>query len=245
MNRLNMNLTDSDVLIIGSGVAGLRAALEVARRGKRPLLVSKSPLGKANNTYLAGGTYAFSTDNFSAEAHIEKTLESGRGLNDRSLVKTMVGEAPSLVMELNGMGLNGTLQETGLSCRGSRMTGGLETNRILVRACRDAGVQFLENIMVTNLITDRQRCFGAAGFHKRTGVFYGFRSRAVLLATGGAGAIYAQNDNAPGITGDGYALAMGAGLELIDLEFVQFYPTVYAGTGRPRDTIPPFFTDLG
>lgn len=245
MTKLNMKIIDSDVLIVGSGVGGLRAALEVAKGGKKPLLVSKSPIGKSNNTYLAGGNFACSTESFSADEHMKLTLKSGKGLNDLPLVKTLVREAPALVKELNGMGLNGTLHERGVASRGSTLVGGREINRTLVKLCQDAGVQFLEDILITNLITDRQACFGAIGFHRRTGAFYGFQSRAVLLATGGAGAIYAQNDNAPGITGDGYVLGLEAGLELKDLEFVQFYPLAYAGAGRARMIIPPFFADLG
>ena len=83
------------------------------------------------------------------------------------------------------------------------------------------------------------------GFHKRTAEWYGFHSKAVILATGGAGAIYVQNDNAPGATGDGYALAFQAGLELVDMEFVQFYPLVYAGSGRSSMILLPSFADVG
>ena len=108
------------------------------------------------------------------------------------------------------------------------MVGGPDICAVLVRACRNAGIRFLENMVVTDLIMEGGRCRGALGFNKRTGEDCGLRSRAVLLATGGAGAAYQQNDNAPGATGDGYLLALEAGLELMDMEFVQFYPLTYA-----------------
>lgn len=241
----DMDIIKSDVLIIGSGIAGLRAALEVSKRGKRALFVSKSPAGKANNTYLAGGVFTFATEGRDVETHIEETLHSGRNLNVRSLVTAAVKEAPAMVKQLHEMGMKGRFQSTGFSTRSSSLIGGPEVTSTLVRACQQVGVRFLEGIMVTDLITDGQACYGAIGFQKRTGEIYGFPASAVLLATGGAGAIYAQNDNAPGITGDGYVLGMETGLELIDMEFVQFYPLTYAGSGRIRMIIPAVLADVG
>jgi len=245
MAKMDMDIIKSDVLIIGSGIAGLRAALEVSERGKRALLVSKSPAGKANNTYLAGGVFTFPTEGRDVETHIEKTLQGGKNLNVRSLVATAVKEAPAMVKQLHKMGMKGRFRSTGFSTRSSSLIGGPEVTSTLVRACQRAGVKFLEGIMVTDLITDGQACYGATGFQKRTGEIYGFPASAVLLATGGAGAIYAQNDNAPGITGDGYVLGMETGLELMDMEFVQFYPLTYAGSGRVRMIVPSVLADMG
>jgi succinate dehydrogenase/fumarate reductase flavoprotein subunit len=245
MKKVNLDIINSDVLIIGSGIAGLKAALEVLKKGKRPLLVSKSPMGKANNTYLAGGGFNFATGSFDIDSHFEKTLQAGKKLNDRSLVQAFVKEAPSMIKELQEMGMKGTLHGMGLSTWRNALIGGPEVTNTLLKACQKAGLQSMEGIMVTDLITKGQACYGAIGFERRTGKFYGFQSRAVLLATGGAGAIYAQNDNAPGITGDGYVLGLEAGLELIDMEFVQFYPICFAGSGPVRLIVPPIFGDLG
>lgn len=240
-----MEIIDTDVLIIGSGIAGLRAALEVSRCRKRALLVSKAPLGKANNTYLAGGLFSFAPDSTNRDKHIRKTFQSGRRLNDSTLVRRFAKEAPAMVKELNQMGVEGTTFELGLVTRESGIIGGPKITPPLVKACRDAGVESMEGVMVTDLLVDDHTCCGAIGFNKRTGDLYGFRTRAVLLATGGAGAIYAQNDNAPGLTGDGYALAMKAGLELMDMEFVQFYPMVRSKGGLARMIVPAVFADLG
>lgn len=245
MGKIDVEIMDSDVLIVGSGIAGLRAALEVSRLGKRALLVSKGPLGKANNTYLAGGLFAFGADNANVQTHIEKTLKAGRGLNDRDLVEKFAKEAPSHVRELQGLGMTGTMHKTGLITRQSSLIGGPGIAPPLLRACRESGVSHLEGIMVTHLVTQEQSCHGAIGFQKRNGAVFGFQSRAVLLATGGAGAIYSQNNNAPGTTGDGYALGLGAGLELMDMEFVQFYPLVRAKGGQARMIVPAILADLG
>ena len=240
-----IRIMDADVLVLGSGIAGLSAALEASRKGKEVLLVSKSPVGKANNTYLAGGLFSVAHGGFDGNTHMQKTLGSGRGINNRALVSKFVTEAPHMIEELCELGMRGTFHPTGFATREASLLGGPQINSVLLKACREAGVRFLEGIMVTNLAVRDRTCFGAMGFHKRTGDLYGFRSGVVMLATGGAGAIYARHDNAPGIVGDGYALCLEAGLELIDMEFVQFYALVYAGSGKARMIIPALFADAG
>jgi succinate dehydrogenase/fumarate reductase flavoprotein subunit len=141
--------------------------------------------------------------------------------------------------------MGGVLHDMGLVTRQASLIGGPGITPPLVGACREQGVQFLEGIMVTELIVDNGVCCGAVGFHKKTGEIFGFRSGAVVLATGGAGSIYAQNNNAPGITGDGYSLALRAGLELMDMEFVQFYPMVRSKGGLARMIVPAVLADLG
>jgi fumarate reductase (CoM/CoB) subunit A len=240
-----LQIVDSDVLIIGSGIAGLEAALSVLKSGRHPLLVSKAPIGKANNTILAGGAFTCATDDFSVEAHIEKTLQSGCRINNKQLVEQFAKRAPDKIKTLQDMGLFGKSHPTGFHCRSTSMVGGPDISAVLVRACRKAGIRFLENMVLTDLIIHSGRCRGALGFNKRTGERYGLKSGAVILATGGAGASYRQNDNAPGATGDGYLLALEAGLELVDMEFVQFYPMAYAGSGRGHMIIPAVFADIG
>ncbi len=241
----NLQIVDTDVLIIGSGIAGLEAALTVSKSGKKPLLVSKSPMGKANNTTLAGGAFTCATDAFDIDAHIQKTLESGCMLNNINLVERFVRGAPDKLKELRNMGLSGSSLPTGFHCRTSGFIGGPDISKVLVTACRSEGIRFAENMVVTDLILDEGRCCGAIGFHKFSGEAYGLRSKAVVLATGGSGASFLQNDNAPGSTGDGYLLGLEAGLELMDMEFVQFYPLAHAGSGRGHMIIPSFFGDIG
>ncbi|MGD9579080.1 MAG: FAD-dependent oxidoreductase, partial [Syntrophorhabdus sp.] len=240
-----MQIVDADVLIIGSGIAGLRAAMEVSKRGKSAVVVSKSAVGKANNTYLAGGLFTVSHENFDRDAHFEKTLESGRYLNRGSLVDKFVCEAPRMVEELKEQGLKGRFLLTGFATRGTSFIGGPGICSLLTAGCRKVGVRFLEGVVVTDLLVKEGVCLGAFGFSKRSGDLYGLRAGAVVLATGGAGAIYSDHDNAPGMTGDGYVLGLQTSLELIDMEFVQFYPMVYASKGKTRMIIPAALADLG
>ena len=245
MEESPIHIIVSDVLIIGSGIAGLRAALEVTRKGKNPLLISKSATGKSNNTYRSGGVFTCSTPQWSPDNHLRETLESGRMLNDRSLVEILVTRAPSLIQEFVDMGMFSTQRKTGVSFRRSTLLGGPEVTSTLTRRCLEAGIQTMERVLVTDLIVSDGRCHGVLGFDKRTGEVYGFHSGAVLLATGGAGAIYSQHDNVPGALGDGYVLAMRAGLELIDMEFAQFYPLVFAGSRNRSMILPAAFADIG
>lgn len=242
---MNVRQIDTDVLVIGTGIAGIRAAIEVSKLGKQVILLSKSALGKATNTTLGGGGFACSTAEFTVEEHIQRTLASGRMINNRPLVARFAALAEAEIKTLMGMGLEGEFHATGFRCHSPFLIGGPIVTRALSRACRACGVTVMENIVITDLIVAEDACCGALGFHKKDGEWFGFRAKAVILATGGAGGVYARNDNAPGITGDGSALALEAGLELLDMEFVQFYPLVYAGSGRTRMIILPLFADAG
>jgi succinate dehydrogenase/fumarate reductase flavoprotein subunit len=241
----NIHIIESDILIIGSGIAGLSAAMAASNSGKKVLVVSKSAAGKATNTTLAGGLFTCATDRFPIKAHFNKTLKSGRMLNNPALVKQFVEAAPSKVKALMGIGLKGYYHQSGFHCRTTKFIGGPHLSSVLVNACRKSGVRFIDAIQITDLITEDGICRGTVGFHKKTGQFYAFSSKSVILTLGGAGAIYGQTDNAPGATGDGYALAMAAGLELMDMEFVQFYPLVYAGSGHAHMILPAPFADIG
>ena len=240
---MNVQRIDTDVLILGTGIAGTKAALEVSKSGKRVALVSKSPLGKATNTTLGGGWFSCATENFTMEDHFNRTMSSGRMINNQALVTRFTMDAPSGIRSLMDLGLKGEYHHRGFRCLSPFLIGGPVISQVLAEACRTSDIGIFENILITDLIVADNRCRGALGFQKRTGEWYAFCAKAVILATGGAGAIYARHDNAPGITGDGYALALKAGLELIDMEFVQFYPLVYAGSGRARMIILSAFAD--
>ncbi len=241
----DIQFIDADVVVIGSGIAGLSAALTAAEHGKRPLLISKARSGKTTNTGISGGGFTFASGAFNAQVHIEKTLDAGRMLNDPILVKQLVDHAPFETEKLVRRGLNGRYGKNGFNCRTTGFVGGPQISSLLVRSCRSAGVKFLENVMITDLMSTNQICHGVLGYQKQSGKWFGIRARATILATGGAAGLYAQTDNVPGAIGDGYALGLQAGLELIDMEFVQFYPLAYAGSGHASMILPPVFADLG
>ena len=238
-------IVSSDLLVIGSGIAGLSAALEARKQGLRVRVISKSPPGKASNTYLAGGMFTFATETFSREEHLETSLATGGRLNDRLRLEAFIDRAPDKVRELLAMGLQGSFQQTGFSCRTSGFIGGPSLAGLLLRSCREAEVEFSGQMFVQRLlVSDRSVC-GAFALDKQTGQVYGFQAPRVILATGGAGSLYARNDNAPGALGDGYTLGLAAGLECIDMEFVQFYPLVSAESVNSHMILPAVLADWG
>lgn len=229
----------TDVLVIGSGMAGLRAAIQARERGCNVALVSESPVGFRSNSAVSGAILAAtgidegSPD--SPERHIEDTLNSGRLVNDRKLVATMVRGAANQVYDLVRFGVSfrqrhGKLlvwqvpghtyprHVSALDWKGVNIT------RPMRRHAASIGIQFMEGILVIRLLTAEGRAVGALGIDDR-GRVLAFNARSTILATGGAGHIYLRTNNASGMTGDGFALAYGAGATLRDMEFVQFYPT--------------------
>jgi succinate dehydrogenase flavoprotein subunit len=231
---------DCDVLVIGAGGAGLRAAIETSGAGARTALVCKSLLGKAH-TVMAEGGVAAALGNVDAEdnwrVHFQDTLFGGKYLNNWRMAELHAKEAPERVVELERWG--GVFDRTPDGRMSQRTFGGHtykrlvhigdRTGRELLRTLQDKAVhQDVEVFMectITRLITDGDRVCGAFGYWRTTGGFVLFKAHAVVLATGGAGKCYRVTSNSWECTGDGHALACEAGAELVDMEFVQFHPT--------------------
>ncbi|HUL31340.1 MAG TPA: FAD-dependent oxidoreductase [Thermodesulfobacteriota bacterium] len=223
----------TDVLVIGSGLAGLLSALEAEKAGLRVLLVGKFALGMGTNTSLANGVFTASTSRFSEEDHLQATLECGKGLNQIGLVKTLVEEGPDAVRKLKDYGV--PVLEKGMGYILARPEGSSELPgcllvKPLVERLKNSSIQLLPGLAVFDLVVEDGEARGAFGF-LRDGKPCLIGSRAVILSAGGAGAIYRRSDNQRSILGDGYTLALRAGLPLLDLEFVQFYPLAL---GEPR-----------
>ncbi len=231
-----------DVLVIGGGGAGLRAAIEARLAGADVLMVSKGRVGYANNTFISKSLIAatgWGDPQDGARTHLEDTLEGGRFLNDPELVSLMVGEAKDQVSFLEQCGVafaknKGRFQIDYISGhRFPRHVGGLHRTGSdlmlpLKRYADKIGVRFVDQVFITRLFSSDNRMAGASGV-SRDGEFLAISSKCVILATGGFGQIYLRTNNAAGITGDGQALALELGLPLKDMEFIQFYPTA---TGR-------------
>jgi succinate dehydrogenase / fumarate reductase flavoprotein subunit len=229
-----------DVLIIGAGGAGLRAAVAAVAAGRSVGVVCKSLLGKAHTVMAEGGmaaAMAHVDDRDSWSTHFRDTMVGGRLLNNPRMAELHAREAPDRVRELEAWGAVFDRTSDGrilqrpfgghtyprLAHVGDRT--GLELIRTLQDRSVGVGVKVYPETIVTRLARDASGVMGAIGYRRLDGRPVAFPARAVILATGGAGRSYAVTSNSWELSGDGYALAYRAGAELIDMEFVQFHPT--------------------
>ncbi|MYV53021.1 L-aspartate oxidase [Streptomyces sp. SID3212] len=240
---------DADVVVVGSGVAGLTTALRCTAAGLRTVVVTKARMDDGSTRWAQGGVAAALGEGDTPEQHLDDTLVAGAGLCDEEAVRALVTEGPDAVRRLIGTGAHfdtgagGELQltrEGGHHRRRIVHAGGdatgLEISRALVEAVRAAALTTVENALVLDLLTDEHgRTSGVTlhvmgeGQHDGVGAVH---APAVVLATGGMGQVFAATTNPAVSTGDGVALALRAGAEVSDLEFVQFHPTVlFLGAG--------------
>jgi len=236
----NYETHEHDVLIIGAGGAGLRAAIEALANGARVGLVCKSLLGKAH-TVMAEGGIAAAMGNVDKgddwRTHFCDTMRGGKFLNNWRMAQLHAQEAPERVRELEQWGALFDRTESGDILQ--RAFGGHTFKRLchvgdrtgleLIRTLQDRGVQqgidvYME-CTITRLIKDGDRIAGAFGYWRETGRFVMFKAKAVVIATGGIGKAWQVTSNSWEYTADGMALAYEAGAELLDMEFVQFHPT--------------------
>src|SRR5262249_38375252 len=231
---------EHDVLVIGAGGAGLRAAIEAAAGGASVGLVCKSLLGKAHTVMAEGGVaaaLATTDDRDSWRVHFADTMRGGQYVNSWRMAELHAREAPDRVRELEAWGAlfdrtrdGRILQRNFGGHRYPRLAHvGDRTGLEMIRPLQDHGVHrgidfFMEHTVVA-LLLDGGRVAGAFGYDRERGYFRVFRARAVVLATGGIGRAYEITSNSWEYTGDGHALAYHAGAELVDMEFVQFHPT--------------------
>ncbi|HVP78952.1 MAG TPA: FAD-dependent oxidoreductase [Thermodesulfobacteriota bacterium] len=228
-----MEALTTDVLVIGSGLAGLLSALEAEKAGLQVLVVGKFAIGMGTNTSLANGAFTASTSHFSKEDHLRATLESGRGLNEVRRVKTLVEKGPEALRTLEDYGIPILEKKTGYIVdrpEGSSQLPGCLLIKPLVERLKNSSIKLIPGLVIFDLLVEDGEVRGAFGF-LNDGKPCLIHSGAVILSAGGAGAIYRRNDNQKTILGDGYTLALRAGLPVLDLEFVQFYPLVL---GEPR-----------
>ncbi|MEV8537242.1 L-aspartate oxidase [Streptomyces sp. NPDC051211] len=235
---------DADVVVVGSGVAGLTAALRCAAAGRRTVVVTKARLDDGSTRWAQGGIAAALGEGDTPEQHLDDTLVAGAGLCDEAAVRLLVTEGPDAVRRLIATGaVFDTSAETGeieltregghhrrrIAHAGGDATGA-EISRALVEAVDAAGIETVENALVLDLLQDAEgRTAGVTlhvmgeGQHDGVGAVH---APAVILATGGMGQVFSATTNPSVSTGDGVALALRAGAEVSDLEFVQFHPTV-------------------
>jgi L-aspartate oxidase len=229
-----------DLLVAGAGLAGLYAAIHAADRGASVVLVSKGSLRTSNSFYAQGGVAAAIGPDDDPRLHLADTLAVGRGLCDPAAVEVLVEDGPGRIADLERLGVvfdrgpDGRLElgrEGGHGRRrilhaGGSATGAAIAETLIARVRQRPLITVIEHAAVIDLISDGHACAGAwvLGHDEMRPI----RARMTLVATGGAGALYARTTNPPGALGDGIAIAYRAGATVGDMEFVQFHPTALA-----------------
>lgn len=239
-----METSKVDVLVVGAGAAGLRAAIEAAKEGSSVLLLCKGAPGGGTSTVLSGGVFRGALQGGNPGAHRLDTLRAGRGLNKIPLVEILVQESPARLQELLDWGLQGETRGGFLFASGAAPVWGKPIIECLTAKAFQAGVRFMGSTMLAS-ICPAEAGLGALAYRVKDGKWLGFACKALVLATGGAAALYARHDNPQSMLGQGHCLALEAGAELQDMEFVQFYPLGLAEPGLPSLLIPPRLADKG
>ncbi|MGK2964044.1 MAG: fumarate reductase/succinate dehydrogenase flavoprotein subunit [Tepidiformaceae bacterium] len=237
---VEMERHEYDVIVIGAGGAGLRAAIEASSQGARTALICKSLLGKAHTVMAEGGIAAalgnvYPEDNW--QVHFRDTMRGGKMLNNWRMAQLHAQEAPSRVLELEQWGAlfdrtkdGRILQRDFGGHRYARLAHvgdrtGLEMIRTLQQHAVHKGIDVFMECTISRLLKDGDRISGAVGYWRETGNFVTFHAKATVLATGGVGKAFKITSNSWEYTGDGHSLAYWAGADLIDMECVQFHPT--------------------
>ncbi len=238
----------AEVLVIGSGVAGLRAAI-IAAEHSRVLVVSKHELGDTATSHAQGGVAIVTDSSDSIDSHFSDTIATGKGISDESVVRSIISEGPDVLRELMDWGFffdteNGRYdlgREGGHSARRILRASGDETGHelqdmLLTRIKGHPNIRTLEDAFAIDLLSENGTCHGALIFDKNRGkqiIWAG----ATVLATGGSGCVFRETTNPSISTGDGLAMAFRAGAEIMDLEFFQFHPTTLYVAGAVRALI--------
>jgi len=246
MSSFKSHALTCDVLVIGGGGAALRAAIACRETGTDVLVVSKTRVGFGNNTYLSKASWSvpgLGHPEDSHQVHVRDTLAGGCFLNDEKMVERVARGAGSQIPFMEKCGVRFATKDGRMvfdsapghtyprHVRGENRTGSDLIVPIKEHA-RRIGVRFLDRLFVTRLLPRGDRVVAATGI-SQDGAFYSIGFRCAVLATGGYACIYLHTNNAPGIQGDGQAIAFDLGVPLKDMEFVQFYPTALAkGSSR-------------
>lgn len=227
----------TDVLVIGAGGAGLVAAIAARRSGATVTLLSKTSAGLGGCTAYAGGGFTLAAGKVTPAEHRAHTWEIGRHVNQSALLDRLSGEGEQALRELADWGITIRIDDGHATVHHSApkpIMGGAGFTRELAAMAREQGVRIIENAVASELLVGDGRALGVQMVDWQSGQETTISAGAVVLATGGAGQIYQRTDNPARVTGDGYGLALQAGLPLLDMEFVQFYPLGWAEPGFPR-----------
>ncbi len=244
-------MQDFDVIVVGSGIAGLSFALKVAAHGRRVAIITKKTRAESNTNYAQGGIACVmdKTDDF--DLHVRDTLEAGDGLCDEHVVREIVQEGPARIRELAEVGVHFSTTDDGQPALGKEgghskrrilhvkdMTGRAIEEALLHAVARETRISTMEHFLAIDLITraklarsglpvppGKDQIVGLYALDVHSGKVHTFRAPVVMLATGGAGQVYQYTTNPDIATGDGIAMAFRAGAEVANMEFIQFHPT--------------------
>ena len=239
-----MTHLETDVLVIGAGGAGMYAALEAARRGARVVLADRSLIGRGGATIMAQMTVAVAVGEQEPdhwEHHYADTLKAGRGLCDPALARLLCEEGPEVIREMDAWGVGWARHE---GKPGGHMlqafapghdrprcvyvdflnTGPAVSKTLRTRLIRTPEIRRVGDLLVTELVIRNGECIGAVALHLPSGEPLTIAAAATVVATGGLTRLYQRNSASANMGGDGYALCLAAGAELVDMEFVQFFP---------------------
>ncbi|MBA4122028.1 MAG: L-aspartate oxidase [Acidobacteria bacterium] len=238
---------ETDFIVIGSGVAGLRASIELAQTGARVTVLTKDKTSESNTEYAQGGVAVVLSDDDNAELHEEDTLYAGAGLCDEKAVETLVVEGTKYIQQLIEWGTEfdregGRLVFTKEAAHSRRRilhahgdsTGKEIVRALIARARQEKMILLMPFANTESLIVQDGRCVGVRFLDPILRAPREIYARAVILCTGGAGQLFLHTTNPPVATGDGMAMAYFAGAEMADMEFIQFHPTALNLENAPR-----------
>jgi len=231
---------DTDVLVIGSGAAGMYAAIEAARGGANVLLADRSLIGRGGATVMAQMTVAVALGEETPDDwhhHLRDTLAAGRGLCDENLARLLCEDAPDCIREMDAWGVGWARKDghiTATTAPGHDRprcvyvdfinTGPAVSKTLRTQMARNAAIRKAGDLCIVDLVVSDGEAAGAVAYHLGSGAPVTIAAKATVLATGGLTRLYRRNSASTNMGGDGYALALRAGATLIDMEFVQFFP---------------------
>ena len=237
----------TDFIVIGSGIAGLRASIALAESGGRVTVLTKDKASESNTEYAQGGVAVVLSDDDDAELHEDDTLVAGAGLCDEKAVETLVTEGTKYIKQLIEWGTEfdrdgGKLVFTREAAHSRRRilhahgdsTGAELVRSLIARARQERFINLLPFANTESLIVNDSRCVGVRFLDPILRVPREIYANAVIMCTGGAGQLYLHTTNPQVATGDGMAMAYFAGAEMADMEFIQFHPTALSVEGAPR-----------
>ena len=247
-----------DVVVVGSGIAGLSFAIKVAEAGKRVAIITKKNSAESNTNYAQGGIAAVTSKTDDVEAHVSDTLNAGDGLCDEAVVREILADGPASIEELAQRGVAFTQLDDGRVSLGKEgghskrrilhvkdVTGKAIEEALLQSIAESERIDIFEHYFAIELITESKlsgysvektddRILGIYALDTQSGFVETFAAHSVLLATGGIGQVYQYTTNPFIATGDGIAMAYRAGVEILNMEFIQFHPTAFYSRSSDR-----------